>query len=88
MIFKQLQVTEEHHLTDDQWLGSGHIIGTATMGDNPLTSVVDKNLRCHDHKNLFILGSSVFPSSFTSNPTLTIAALALRAADHIKKILV
>lgn len=88
MVFKQLQVTDEHHLTDDQWLGSGHIIGTTTMGDHPLTSVVDKNLRCHDHKNLFILGSSVFPSSFTSNPTLTIAALALRAADHIKKLFV
>ena len=64
--------------------GAGHIIGTARMGNDPKSSVVDSELRSHDHPNLFILGSAVFPTSATANPTLTIAALSLRAADHVK----
>jgi glucose dehydrogenase len=64
--------------------GAGHIIGTARMGSNPKTSVVDRDLRCHDHANLFILGSAVFPTSATANPTLTIAALSLRSVDAVK----
>ena len=64
--------------------GSGHIMGTTRMGDKPDSSVVDKNCRAHDHQNLFILGSSVFPTSSTANPTSTLAALALRAVDPIK----
>jgi choline dehydrogenase-like flavoprotein len=63
--------------------GSGHIMGTTRMGDKA-DSVVDKNCRTHDHQNLFILSSSVFPTSSTANPTSTIAALALRAVDTIK----
>ena len=65
--------------------GSGHIMGTTVMGDNPKTSVVDKDCRAHDHPNLFILGSSVFPTGATANPTSTVAALALRAAETIKR---
>ena len=64
--------------------GAGHIIGTARMGDDPASSVVDRDLRSHEHPNLFVLGSSVFPTSATANPTLTIAALSLRAADPVK----
>jgi choline dehydrogenase-like flavoprotein len=64
--------------------GAGHIIGTARMGSHPKESVVGPNLRSHDHPNLFILGSAVFPTSATANPTLTIAALSLRAAGHVK----
>jgi choline dehydrogenase-like flavoprotein len=60
---------------------AGHIMGTARMGDDPATSVVDRNLRAHGHSNLFLVGASVFPTGGTANPTLTIAALALRAAD-------
>jgi len=41
-------------------------------------------LRSHDHSNLFMLGSGVFPTVGTANPTLTIAALALRAVEAIK----
>ncbi len=63
--------------------GSGHIMGTTRMGNNPKTSVVDANLQCHDHKNLFIASSAVFPTGATANPTLTIAALSLRLANHI-----
>jgi choline dehydrogenase-like flavoprotein len=64
--------------------GAGHIIGTARMGSDPKNSVVDAHLRSHDHPNLFILGSAVFPTSATANPTLTIAALSLRAVDQVK----
>jgi choline dehydrogenase-like flavoprotein len=77
-----LKATDIHEGKDI--LSSGHIIGTYRMGTDARQSVVDPNLRAHDHANLFLLGSGVFPSSATSNPTLTIAALALRAVDAIR----
>lgn len=80
-VFKQLGVSELHHSPDVQ--GAGHIIGTLRMGSDPRTSVVDQELRSHDHPNLFVAGSAVFPTSATANPTLTIAALSLRLADTI-----
>lgn len=64
--------------------GAGHIIGTYLMGEDRETSVVDADCRAHDHANLFLLGSGVFPNTGTANPTLTIAALALRAAETIE----
>jgi choline dehydrogenase-like flavoprotein len=60
-------------------------MGTTIMGNDPKSSVVDKECRAHDHSNLFILGSSVFPTGSTANPTSTVAALALRAAETIKR---
>jgi choline dehydrogenase-like flavoprotein len=57
------------------------------MGSDPGTSVVDGNQRSHDHQNLYLLGSGVFPSVGTANPTLTIAALTLMAAEAILKTL-
>jgi choline dehydrogenase-like flavoprotein len=63
----------------------GHHSGTCRMGNDPRTSVVDKNLRAHDVKNLFIVGSSVFVTVGAANPTLTIAALALRLGEHLLK---
>jgi len=66
-----------------EYSGAGHIMGTCMMGKSAKYSVVDEYCRSHDHKNLFIVGSSVFPSCGTANPTLTIAALSLRAADTI-----
>jgi choline dehydrogenase-like flavoprotein len=63
--------------------GAGHVMGTFRMGSDPGASVVDNNLRSHDHQNLYLLGSGVFPSVGTSNPTLTIAALTLMAAQAI-----
>ncbi|MYA67904.1 MAG: GMC family oxidoreductase, partial [Gammaproteobacteria bacterium] len=63
--------------------GSGHVIGTTRMGDDPRESVVDRNLRSHAHDNLFLIGAGVFPTASTANPTLTIAALALRAAEQV-----
>jgi choline dehydrogenase-like flavoprotein len=60
------------------------ILGTARMGTDPKTSVVDPDLRTHDHRNLFIVGGTAFPTSGVLPPTLTVAALALRAAATIK----
>jgi glucose dehydrogenase len=81
-IFGMLSATEIQHREVAE--GAGHIIGTARRGSDPKSSVVDGDLRSHDHPNLFILGSAVFPTSATANPTLTIAALSLRAADQVK----
>lgn len=82
-ILGHLGATRIQHAPD--FFGAGHIIGTTRMGDDPKTSVVDANLCAHDHRNLYLLGSSVFPTCGTANPTLTIAALSLRTADVISR---
>jgi len=66
---------------------AAHHMGTTRMGQDPLTSVVDKNSKIHGIENMFVTGSSVFPTSGSANPTATICALAIRLADHLKKIL-
>jgi choline dehydrogenase-like flavoprotein len=60
-----------------------HQCGTARMGRDARTSVVDVFCRAHDHSNLFITDASVLPTSAAVNPALTVAALAIRTADHI-----
>lgn len=60
-----------------------HQCGTARMGTDPRSYVVDPFCRSHDHKNLFIVDASVLPTSAAVNPALTVAALALRAGRHI-----
>jgi choline dehydrogenase-like flavoprotein len=60
-----------------------HQMGTTRMGTDPAESVVDDRLRTHDLSNLWLVGSSVFPTGGAMNPTLTIAALALRAAEAV-----
>jgi choline dehydrogenase-like flavoprotein len=60
-----------------------HQCGTARMGNDPATSVVDATLRAHDLDNLYIVDASVLPTSAAVNPSLTVAALALRAGRHI-----
>lgn len=67
------------------WNTAAHIMGTCVMGDDPADSVVDRWGRTHDVPNLWIVGSSVFPTSATANPTLTLAALALRTAAAINR---
>jgi choline dehydrogenase-like flavoprotein len=87
LVFDKLGIPEkDQFLQQDPGIfgGSGHIMGTTTMGADPKKSVVDRHCRAHDHPNLFILGSSVFPTASTANPTSTIAALSLRAAEAIK----
>ena len=61
----------------------GHHIGTARMGDDPRTSVVDRDARVHGIGNLHIAGAAIFPTSSQANPTLTAVALALRLGDHL-----
>jgi choline dehydrogenase-like flavoprotein len=63
-----------------------HQCGTARMGSDPKASVVNADCRSHDLTNLYIVDASVLPTSAAVNPALTIAALALRAADHIKRV--
>ena len=84
-IFKRLNATAIQHHADYQ--GAGHIIGTCRMGADPAASVVDRDCRSHEHPNLFLLGSAVFPTSATANPSLTIAALCLRAVGAIEQTL-
>jgi choline dehydrogenase-like flavoprotein len=60
-----------------------HLLGTAKMGADPTSSVVDAWGRCHDVPNLFIFDGSIWPTSSGMNPTATIAALALRCAEHL-----
>jgi choline dehydrogenase-like flavoprotein len=74
----------EHAITRDGAYG-GHHIGTARMGTTPASSVVDSNCRVHGIANLYIAGSAVFPTSSQANPTLTIVALALRLAEHVRQ---
>jgi choline dehydrogenase-like flavoprotein len=82
-IFRALGATEVKFPDPNKYSGAGHIMGTCRMGDAPKEAVVDCECRSHDHPNLFIVGASVFPTSGTANPTLTAAALALRAAKTI-----
>ncbi len=63
----------------------GHHIGTARMGNDPRSSVVNGDCRVHGVENLYVVGSAVFPTSSQANPTLTIVAFALRLAEHLKK---
>jgi choline dehydrogenase-like flavoprotein len=58
---------------------------THVMGDDPGSSVVDVDQRSWEHRSLFLVGSGSFPTMGTSNPTLTMAALAPRTADRLTK---
>jgi choline dehydrogenase-like flavoprotein len=63
--------------------GGAHLLGTCRMGDDPASSVVDRYHRSHDIRNLFICDGSSFVTSGRGQPTMTIMALAFRAAEHI-----
>jgi choline dehydrogenase-like flavoprotein len=65
--------------------GNYHHLGTTRMHADPGQGVVDADCRVHSVRNLYIAGSSLFPTYGCSNPTLTVVALALRLADHLKK---
>lgn len=68
-----------------EFLNSDHIMGGCIMGSEPATSVVDPDCRAHDHPNLFLPGGGAMPSATASNSTLTMTALALKAADAITR---
>lgn len=60
-----------------------HHLGTTRMADDPRDGVVDRNCRVHGIQNLYVAGSSVFPTGGYMNPTLTIVVLAVRLAKHL-----
>ncbi len=64
---------------------SHHLMGATRMHSDPRQGVVDANCQVHGTTNLFIAGSSVFPTGGYANPTLTMVALGLRLADHLKE---
>jgi choline dehydrogenase-like flavoprotein len=72
----------------DDWIegmhNGKHPMGGTRMHDDPRRGVVDRNSRVHGTENLFVAGSSVFPTYSFANPTVTIVALAVRLADHLK----
>jgi choline dehydrogenase-like flavoprotein len=65
---------------------ASHHIGTARMSTDLRTGVVDAHCKVHGIDNLFIAGSAVFPTAGYANPTLTIVALAIRLAEHLKRL--
>jgi choline dehydrogenase-like flavoprotein len=76
---QQLIIAEEFKKTE------AHILGTVVMGDDPKHSVVDRDLVHHDVRNLLVLGGSAFPTCSPANPTLTLSALSLRAAERLMR---
>jgi len=74
---------ESVRVDDDLIATEAHIVGTTIMGDDPATSIVDRDCVHHGLRNLVVLGSSTFPVSGPANPSLTIAAQAMRSADRV-----
>lgn len=68
------------------WPGDHHM-GTARMSELPADGIVDRNLKLHTVDNLYLPSCAVFPTGGYANPTLTLLALALRLADHLKETL-
>lgn len=73
---------EQIDLDDSPQLSESHILSTTRMGTDESNSVIDKNLIHHQYRNLFVLGGGAFPSVAASNPTLTLSALSLYAANN------
>ncbi|MGA7051290.1 MAG: GMC family oxidoreductase, partial [Mycobacterium sp.] len=63
----------------------GHVCGTCRFGTDPKTSVLDPQNRAHEVDNLYVVDASFFPSSSGLNPSLTVAANALRVAEHVNR---
>jgi choline dehydrogenase-like flavoprotein len=80
---RALEVVGAHEIWDQED-DTCHLNGTARMGDNPNSSVVDADCRSWDIPNLWICDGSVFPTVGGVNPSLTIQAIACRTADRIK----
>jgi choline dehydrogenase-like flavoprotein len=64
----------------------GHVCGTCRFGTDPKTSVLDPHNRAHEVDNLYVVDTSFFPSSAGLNPSLTVAANALRVAAHVNQV--
>ena len=62
-----------------------HQCGTIRFGTDPTTSALDTMCRAYDHENLYVVDASFLPTSAAVNPALSIAAMALRVADHLRR---
>jgi choline dehydrogenase-like flavoprotein len=65
--------------------GTWHHMGTTRMHDSPKHGVVDRDGKVHGMSNLFVAGSSVFPTAGANFPTITLAALAIRLSEHLAR---
>ena len=77
-------------MTEDEFLelrGGPHHMGTTRMSSDPKKGVVNEDLRVHGVENLFIGGSSVFPTGGSAHPTFTILALTLRLVEKLKGVI-
>ena len=77
------EMLEEKHPKPFQHGASIHYVGTARMGNDPKTSVVNPWNRCHDVPNLWINDAAAFVTAGNQNPTLTILALAMRSSERM-----
>jgi choline dehydrogenase-like flavoprotein len=85
----RIRLQEQLRDKDDQSMPANtspgwHHQGTTRMSEDPKKGVVDANCKVHGIDNLFVAGSSCFPNGGAVNPTLSIVALSIRLADHIK----
>jgi choline dehydrogenase-like flavoprotein len=94
VLAREFMRSETGRLVEADWLAEGkdwpdnmngghHHMGATRMSTTPQSGVVDANCKVHGVGNLFIAGSSVFPTAGAANPTLTLVALALRLTDHL-----
>jgi choline dehydrogenase-like flavoprotein len=81
----KILLSEESDSWPDDLRGGWHHMGTTRMSDDPKSGVVDRNCRVHSVKNLYIAGSSVFPTAGSGTPTFCLVALAFRLADYLKE---
>jgi len=79
-----LQGREEDRCRSYRTKYGSHHMGATRMHDDPRKGVVDRDCRVHGVSNLYVAGSSVFPTAGSANPTLTIIALAIRLADQLR----
>ena len=78
-------LSDEALTWDREMVGGHHHMGTTRMSDGEKTGIVDVDCKAHGIDNLYIAGSSVFPTAGFVNPTSTLLALAMRLADHLKR---
>jgi choline dehydrogenase-like flavoprotein len=87
LLTERLQGRRMVFLSQDVELNYGHPCGTCVMSDDPSTGVIDRNCRAHGIANLFIADASFMPTSAAANPSLTVAANALRVSGEINRLL-
>ena len=78
-------VVNDGPIAPQQWMAGWHHMGGTRMSDSPDQGIVDQNLRVHGTRNLYVGGSSVFPSGGYANSTLTIVQLSVRLSDEIER---